>query len=223
MVLYRRHNDATTIGFICIFIAGDLTAFARRSLFKNDTQSFACPAIQPFQGAFCPGPFVNGNACVYGEFCCPEQGGACTPATTCSCPDYGTKFGPFSVSCIKKGVAGSLPCQSVCPEKSPAGNFTVQCDIDYRYLCVYGDAISCADTTYSYDHETECWCDSSGRFVCQSNVCPKSCPLNQPRHRAPCSGPFVNDNACFYGEFCCPGEGKPCVPDKKCSLCGWEI
>ena len=76
------------------------------------------------------------------KLCCPEQGGACISDTTCSCGALdGSGFGPFSVSCSKQGNEGSLPCRSVCPEKSPAGNLAVQCDIDSRYSCVYGDAI----------------------------------------------------------------------------------
>ena len=90
----------------------------------------------------------------------------------------------------------------------------VSCEIDSRYLCEYGDAFSCDDAGYSFNHEKQCSC-YNGTFYCNSNACRVPCPLKPPIEGDDCA-PFL-EVSCNYGEFCCPHEGEgECVPEKTC-------
>ena len=96
--------------------------------------------------------------------------------------------------------------------------------IDSRFICVYGDAMICDDGS-SYAYENECSC--GGHFICfEQSTCLTAgiaCPVMQPEDDALCTGPFVHENQCFYGQICCPGKGGICIPDKVCSCSGSNV
>ena len=139
-----------------------------------------CPAEQPVQGDACSAPFVD-YSCNYGKLCCGDEkdGAACVPKTTCYCDGSNTY-------CYNGG--GSLPCPAVCPVKPPMTNDS--CEIDDRYLCEYGDAFSCDNTGYTFDHEKQCSC-YNGTFYCNSNACPVPCPITQPAVKGDDCSPFL--------------------------------
>ncbi|KAI2500666.1 cellular response to virus [Fragilaria crotonensis] len=171
-----------------------------------ESPSIFCPESQPVVGSSCA-PFGDYNLCNYGEFCCPDKDGACTTDTICFCDSDST------VSCHQDQEWGSIPCVSVCPETPPANGD--KCDVDSRFKCSYGNPFVCDSTGMSYDSEHECYC-ADGVFVCNSNACPVSCPLEKPSDGDTCK-PFV-DYTCTYGELCCPGDtNETCVPEKTCS------
>jgi hypothetical protein len=177
-------------------------------LCKRNLCPVPCPITKPNVGDSCARPFRNESCSYTGELCCPGEEGNCIKDQICIC-DFESL-----VSCtIDTTVV--LPCPSVCP-KVPPGEGDV-CDIDVRYACGYGDAVVCDDTTVSSEYEKVCMCGVNGTFSCESFECPVPCP-DTPllEEGAPCS-PFVGDGYCSSGEFCCPGEGEKCIPEKKCS------
>jgi hypothetical protein len=172
--------------------------------------STECPASQPIDNSPCS-PLLADVICEYDQFCCGDDAGACVPKTHCQC--NGNVF-----SCYDSPRA-SLPCLEMCPVVPPTTDDS--CDIDDRYLCVYGDAFVCDETGETFDYEKQCSCDN-GSFYCITNSCPvtsdlESCPVDEPVPGADCS-PFV-DFTCDYGEFCCQdqeGGESECVPSKTC-------
>ncbi|KAI2506519.1 hypothetical protein MHU86_7929 [Fragilaria crotonensis] len=165
----------------------------------------ACPATQPIQGETCS-PF-NGFSCYYDEFCCPDEGGACAPVTTCYCDNGAT-------NCNEDQVWASIPCNSVCPDTPPT-SYVDSCDIDSRFKCTYGEPFYCNITDMMHESERECHC-ANGVFVCYENACPVTCPVVKPVDGDVCS-PFI-DYYCPYEEFCCPtgDANETCVPDTTC-------
>jgi hypothetical protein len=112
-----------------------------------------------------------------------------------------------------------VQCPSACPKTPPVDGGV--CDIDSRFQCVYGDAITCdGDPAYTFQHEMECVC-LDGNFNCNVNKCSTQCPESLPSEGEVCIGQFkpgvLFDLGCNYGELCCPDdEGGTCVPDQNC-------
>ena len=166
------------------------------------SSSSACPESQPIFGEECS--FTE--TCDYGEFCCPEEGGACVPEATWFCA--GQAYSQVDL------YMNTVPCPSVCPEMPP--NDFDDCDIDYRFQCNYGDPLVCKDIGMSFDSQHSCSC-IGGKFQCfHRTTCPVECPLAKPVQGDSCS-PFLDD--CHYDEICCPGEGGSCGFETKC-WCG---
>ena len=171
--------------------------------------SVPCPITQPTPGDSCSALFDG--TCSYGELCCPGEGGKCVAnRTTCYC-EYDS-----TIQC-EDNLAAILPCPSVCPEVAPMENDP--CDIDFLYLCGYGDPVVCNDSSYSSEYEKDCQC-LDGHFTCSSHRCPVPCPKSPLVEGAPCS--HFAGTSCDSGKFCCPEEGGKCIPEKKC-LCGSTI
>jgi hypothetical protein len=160
----------------------------------------SCPDPAPVEGATCESPFN----CEVGEFCCPEDDSVCVPEKSCYC-DESTSL----VVCYDSYY--QIVCPSMCPTTRPQSNDA--CALDSRYLCNYGNPLDCKDVDVNFDFERQCSC-YNGTFSCYDNVCPVPCPTTQPDDGEKCS-PFAPGN-CEYGEFCCPGDGGECVPDKSC-------
>jgi hypothetical protein len=61
-----------------------------------------------------------------------------------------------------------VQCPSACPKTPPVDGGV--CDIDSRFQCVYGDAITCdGDPAYTFQHEMECVC-LDGQFQLHMSV-----------------------------------------------------
>jgi hypothetical protein len=160
----------------------------------------SCPDPIPNEGSTCQSQF----SCDFDIFCCPEDDTICVPETSCFCDEVTSL-----VVCYEKIY--EISCPSMCPSTPP--ETSDDCTLESHFLCNYGDPFDCKETDLEFEFERQCSC-YNGKFVCSDNVCPVSCPADQPEDGDKCF-PFAT-GSCEYGSFCCPGEGGKCTVDKEC-------